>query len=61
VGPLSAALGVRATLLVAAAVILLCTVGMVAVPEVRALRVRTPQAAVPEAVAPDHVAAGGPA
>jgi MFS family permease len=51
VGPLSAALGVRATLLVAAAVILLCTVGMVAVPEVRALRVRTPDAAVPGPVA----------
>jgi MFS family permease len=51
VGPLSAALGVRATLLVAAAVILLCTLGMVATPEVRALRVRTPEAAVPDPVA----------
>ncbi|WP_063770205.1 MFS transporter [Streptacidiphilus melanogenes] len=46
VGPLSAALGVHATLLVAGAVIFLCAVGMVSVPEVRALRVRTPDTAV---------------
>ena len=44
VGPLSAAVGVRATLLGAAAVALVCTAGMVAVPEVRALRVRTADA-----------------
>jgi MFS family permease len=51
VGPLSAALGVRATLLVAAGVILVCTAGMVAVPEVRALRVRTTEPAASEPVA----------
>ncbi|RAG80510.1 MFS transporter [Streptacidiphilus pinicola] len=43
VGPLSSALGVRATLLCAAGTALVCTAGMVAVPEVRALRVRRPE------------------
>ncbi|SEM42950.1 Predicted arabinose efflux permease, MFS family [Streptacidiphilus jiangxiensis] len=43
-GPLSAALGVRATLLMAAVLVVLCTAGMVAVPEVRTLRRRTPGA-----------------
>jgi hypothetical protein len=54
VGPLSAALGVRATLFVATAVIVLCTVGMVAVPEVRALRVRTPEGAGTEPAVVAH-------
>ncbi|MEY9941715.1 MFS transporter [Streptacidiphilus sp. MAP5-3] len=41
VGPLSAAIGVHATLLSAAAVILACTVAMLAVRDVRALKVRS--------------------
>jgi hypothetical protein len=41
VGPLSAAIGVRTTLLGAAVVILGCTVAMLAVRDVRVLRVRT--------------------
>ncbi|MEU6894862.1 hypothetical protein ABZ934_24265 [Streptomyces sp. NPDC046557] len=41
VGPLSAAIGVHTTLLGAAVVILGCTVAMLAVRDVRALRIRT--------------------
>lgn len=57
VGPLSAAIGVRTTLIEAAVVILGCTVGMLVVRDVRALRIRTASPATSLVSAPVSAAA----
>jgi hypothetical protein len=57
VGPLSAAIGVHPTLLGAAVVILGCTVAMLAVRDVRALRIRTASPATGLVSAPVSAAA----
>ncbi|KUL43160.1 hypothetical protein ADL12_08245 [Streptomyces regalis] len=57
VGPLSAAIGVHTTLLGAAVVILGCTVAMLAVRDVRALRIRTASPATGLVSAPVSAAA----
>ena len=57
VGPLSAAIGVHTTLLGSAVVILGCTVAMLAVRDVRALRIRTTGPAADPVSAPVTVAA----